>query len=145
MRAPQKDKDHPKVVLADTVSLGASSLAKPAFMVAKSRKYRNVRVTVGAETFDSKAEARRWQELCLLEKAGRITALIRQPAFELAPSVRFDGAKRATPALRYCADFLYYEGERQVIEDVKGMQTAVFKVKRHLMLSVHGIEIRLTK
>lgn len=51
-------------------------------------KYANQKITVVGETFDSKREFRRYQELILLQKAGRISDLRRQVPFELIPSQR---------------------------------------------------------
>lgn len=108
-------------------------------------KYRAIKTTVGAVTFDSKAEARRHAELLLLERAGQICGLRRQVAFELVPGVKFAGAARARPAIRYTADFVYTERDKQVIEDVKGVETPEFRIKRHLLLALHGLEVRVTK
>jgi hypothetical protein len=106
-------------------------------------KYRNTKTTVAGATFDSRREAARWQELQLLERAGQIRDLRRQVAFELVPGVKFAGAARARPALRYFADFVYTEHDNQVIEDVKGVETPEFKIKRHLMLALLGLEVRV--
>ena len=113
-------------------------------------KYGNKPTYVNGLKFDSKKEANRWRELQLLERAGKICELERQVAFALAPSVKYEGAKRATPALRYVADFCYFEESnarggqkpRYVVEDVKGILTPAYKIKRHLMLTVHKIEVR---
>ena len=108
-------------------------------------KYKSVRTTVGGITFDSKSEARRYSELRLLEREGQISDLELQPSFILAPSVRFHDAKRTKPALKYIADFEYMEKGVKIIEDVKGMQTPAFKIKRHLLKTIHNIDVRLTK
>lgn len=108
-------------------------------------KYGSEKIQVDGHTFSSKAEARRYQHLLLMERAGMISGLVLQPKFELAPSVRFKGSSRATPALRYFADFSYRDSDgRLVVEDVKGMpkNTAIFQAKRHLMLAIHGIEVQ---
>lgn len=110
-------------------------------------KYRNTKTAVAGVTFDSRREAARWQELKMLERAGQIRDLRRQVAFELVPGVKFAGAARARPALRYFADFVYTEHDKQVIEDVKSPATAdlpAFKIKRHLMLALLGLEVRVT-
>lgn len=109
------------------------------------RKYRNTKTVVDGITFDSKAEARRWGELRLLERAGQINGLERQVSIELAPSVKYEGEARAKPALRIVVDFAYMERGSRVLEDTKGMRTAVFQVKRHLLKAFHGLELRLTK
>lgn len=103
-------------------------------------KYGNRKTIVDGITFDSKAEAKRYSVLKLLERAGEITDLQRQVKFELAPPVRLGG--RGRPALRYIADFVYQQDGQQVVEDVKGVITAAFRIKRHLMKAIHGIEIR---
>lgn len=110
-------------------------------------KFGAKKTQVGDITFDSKAEARRYGDLVLLQKAGHITALELQVPFILAPQVRFEGASRAKPALKYVADFAYQEADtgRTIVEDVKGVLTDAFQIKRHLMLSVHGINVRLSK
>ena len=110
-------------------------------------KYRNTKTVAGGVAFDSRREAARWQELQLLERAGRICDLRRQVAFELVPGVKFAGAARARPAIRYFADFVYQERGQQVIEDIKSPATAnlpAFKLKRHLMLALLGLEVRVT-
>lgn len=105
-------------------------------------KYRNVKTVVDGIQFDSKAEAARYRSLRLLEQAGAITDLRLQVKFELVPSVRLFGALRATPALRYVADFVYQgPGGKTVVEDVKGMLTPVYRIKRHLMKHVFNIDI----
>lgn len=108
-------------------------------------KYRNKKTVYAGITFDSKREAHRYAELLLLERTGRITNLQRQASYELAPSVKFADSVRRKPALRYIVDFEYVENGVKVCEDVKGMRTTAFEIKRHLMLSVHGIDVRITK
>ena len=111
----------------------------------KTNKYGAKKTVVDGKTFASKAEARRYLTLRDMLRAGLIGDLVLQPAFILAPSVRFEG-KRAKPALRYIADFSYVNAAGvTVVEDVKGVETDTFRAKRHLMLSVHGIEIKLVK
>ena len=102
-------------------------------------KYRNVKTVLDGITFDSKAEARRYAQLKIQEMAGEITELTLQPVYELAPAVVIEGRKR--PAIRYKADFEYMRGSHIVIEDVKGVATPVYRIKRHLMMWVLGLEI----
>ena len=104
-------------------------------------KYHNRKVTRDGETFDSVKEYRRFCELRLLEKAGAVTDLRRQVKFELIPAQRIDG-KVAERACSYVADFVYMENGQQVVEDTKGMRTQEYRLKRKLMLWVHGIRIR---
>ena len=120
---------------------GMTEAAYKAHSIRKPSKYRNTKVETPDGKFDSKREYARWRELKLLEKAGAISCLQRQVTYELAPSVVIQGRKR--PPIRYVADFLYVENGQTVIEDVKGVVTAVYRLKRHLMMSL-GYEIRET-
>jgi len=108
---------------------------------AKPSKYSNERVELNGESFDSRAECARYQHLLIMKRAGLIKDLTRQVSFVLAEAVKING--KTKPALTYRADFGYTvvaSGER-VVEDKKGALTDVYKVKRHLMKSVHGIDI----
>lgn len=105
----------------------------------KNQKYRN-RVTETADgRFDSEAEYRHWCHLKIRLRLGEITDLKRQVSFELAPAVVIHGRKR--PPIRYIADMTYMEDGKHVVADVKGAITPEYRIKRHLMASVHGIEI----
>ena len=102
-------------------------------------KYGNKKTTVGDIKFDSKKEARRYEELKVLESMGKITELRRQVKFELVP--KQDGEK----PVRYYADFTYQENGELVVEDVKSPATRendTYIIKRKLMLHVHNIRIR---
>lgn len=105
-------------------------------------KYHNTKITVDGHTFDSKKEARRYKELKYLEKLRMITDLKLQTVFELIPTQkRADG--KTERAVSYRADFTYYDSDgNYVVEDVKGVRTAEYKIKRKLMLQVHGITIK---
>ncbi|HEY0586235.1 MAG TPA: DUF1064 domain-containing protein [Pseudoduganella sp.] len=110
----------------------------------KTRKYSNTRVEWNGEKFDSKAECSRYASLLVMQKAGRISDLTRQVSFVLAPKVVIGG--KAKRSLIYRADFGYKDATgKPVVEDVKGSLTAVYKIKRHLMKSIHGIDILETK
>ena len=105
----------------------------------KTGKYGNKKTTVGDIKFDSKTEARRYEELKVLESMGKITELRRQVKFELVP--KQDGEK----PVRYYADFTYQENGELVVEDVKSPATRendTYIIKRKLMLHVHNIRIR---
>ena len=106
-------------------------------------KYGARKVVVDGLKFDSVLEAKRWQELKLLERAGRIAFIERQNVFALAPAVKLHGEARLKPALRYVADFRYVTTPdfAYVVEDAKGRDTPVSRIKRHLMKSVHGIDV----
>jgi hypothetical protein len=107
-------------------------------------KYGNRRTTIGGETFDSKREALRHIVLKDMEKHGEIHHLERQVTYILAPPVRIAGEKRARPALRFKADFRYIKSGQTVIEDTKGYSDTAFRIRQHLMKSVHGLDVRLS-
>lgn len=105
-------------------------------------------------TFDSLKEYRRFCELSLLEKAGKVTDLKRQVKFVLIPTQREPdtigkrgGVKKGKTIEQECsyvADFVYVQDGETVVEDSKGFRTADYKIKRKLMLWVHGIRIKET-
>lgn len=107
-------------------------------------KYNSKKTVVDGQKFDSKKEARRYQELLLLEKAGEIKNLSRQVKFVLIPSQRDESGKVIERECSYKADFTYEEeGEiKTVVEDVKGYRTKEYIIKRKLMLYQFGIRIR---
>ena len=88
--------------------------------------------TVDGTVFDSKAEARRYTELKLLEKVGSIYDLELQPEYELIPPFEYHGKKER--GIKYRADFRYVHRGAVVVEDVKGHRTEVYKIKRRLLL-----------
>ena len=106
-------------------------------------KYGNLKTTVDGIAFDSAKEARRYAELKLLEKAGKIFNLQRQVSFVLVPKQVRDGKLVERPVI-YRADFVYTEGDNneEVVEDVKGVRTKEYIIKRKLMLYQFGIKIR---
>lgn len=106
-------------------------------------KYNSKKTVVDGQTFDSKKEANRYQELLLLEKAGVIKNLSRQVKFVLIPSQRDESGKVIERECSYKADFVYYEEDGEtVVEDVKGFRTKDYIIKRKLMLYQYGIRIR---
>lgn len=109
----------------------------------KQQKYSNQKVVDPDGTkFDSKAEHKFWHHCKLRVRAREIFNLERQVVYVLAPGVTIAGKKR--PPLRYVADMRWNEGSktgRLVVADVKGAVTPEYRIKRHLMASVHGIEI----
>jgi hypothetical protein len=99
-------------------------------------KFRNKRTEVDGITFASKAEARRYQELKILQKGGSISSLELQPRFKLEVNGEL--------ICVYVADFRYkdHKDGSGVVEDVKGFVTPEFRLKKKLMKAIHGIEIQ---
>lgn len=121
-------------------------------------KYHNVKVRASDGTvFDSRKEARRWEQLLLLQKAGKITSLQRQVTYELLPNQyetyeRYsksgkrlkDGERLVERKVEYVADFVYADAEtgELFVEDTKGVKTKDYIIKRKLLYAVHGIKIK---
>ena len=104
-------------------------------------KYKNRKLTIDGEVFDSQKEYARYRELALLRRAGQISDLKRQVKYELIPTQRI-GGKVVEQSCAYIADFVYTENGETVVEDTKGFRTKDYIIKRKLMLYVHGIRIR---
>lgn len=98
-------------------------------------KYNNVKTVLDGMTFDSKAEARRYAELKLMQRSGELMTVGCQPSFVVAPGIR------------YVADFIVVDRDGHVwVEDVKGVETQAFKLKAKLFRSAYpGIELRVVK
>ena len=108
-------------------------------------KYGNRRVELDGITFDSNHEADRYAELKLMEKAGLISNLELQKPFILLGSQKDETGKVIEKPLKYVADFVYKDVHgRRVVEDAKSdiTKTAVYRIKRKLMLAIYGIRIR---
>lgn len=132
----------------------ANALLRAALRQQKGHKYHAQPTRVDGVRFDSRAEARRFGELLMLERAGSIRGLRRQPEFPLYASI---GSPILVPdrdplALGvYRADFAYEAltetGGRwdPVVEDVKGVDTPLSKWKRAHVRAQYGIEVVLIR
>ena len=112
-------------------------------------KYRAVPTVVDNIRFASKAEARRYGELKLLERAGKICDLALQPRFELCVS---DPEGEEIKIGTYIADFYYLTLDKygdnfsiEVVEDVKGFRTDLYKWKKKHFEVQYGIKITEVK
>lgn len=118
-----------------------------------TNKYGNKKVIVNGITYDSKKEAKRSQELEVLQAAGEIFGLERQAEFLLIPAQREPDrtgpkggkikGRTIERAVVYIADFCYRDktGE-MVVEDTKGVRTPEYIIKRKLMLWMYGIRVK---
>lgn len=104
----------------------------------KPHKYRATKTKVEGIEFDSKAEARRYKILKLMEQQGKISHLSLQPKYLLQESFRHEG--KVVRAITYTADFRYVEDGKTIVEDVKGMKTALYQIKRKLFLRRYGAD-----
>ena len=100
-------------------------------------KYRAVKTPcAGGHTHDSKAEAARCDDLRALEDMGHIAELEHQPEFRVEIGGKL--------ICKYRADFAWWRGEVRVVEDVKGVCTPVFNLKKKLVEATHpGVVITL--
>lgn len=104
----------------------------------RRRKYGNAPCEWNGHKFHSKKEMRRAKQLALLESFGEVRNIRYQ--------VRFDLVVNGHKVCAYVADFVFEELRRKawapVVEDVKGVRTAVYSLKKKLMLACHGIQVR---
>lgn len=105
-------------------------------------KYNSKKTIIDGQVFDSRKEAKRYQELAFLEKVGAIENLSRQVKFVLIPSQRDENGKMIERECSYKADFKYTEDGETIVEDVKGFKTKEYIIKRKLLLWRYGIKIR---
>ena len=121
-------------------------------------KYKNRKVTSrDGQVFDSSKEYARYNNLKMVQNAGHITDLKRQVKFVLIPAqyeetneVYTKGARKGLTKqgkliekeCAYYADFTYKENGNLVVEDVKGIKTKDYILKRKMMLYFYGIRIK---
>jgi hypothetical protein len=114
-------------------------------------KYRNKKVTYDGYKFDSVRECDRYKELCLMQEAGEISALEVQPKYPLRcsgidvkiRSERYPNGRRVS----YYADFSYFDERlcQRVIEDVKGQDTPVSRLKRAFVEAQYGTKVTIVR
>lgn len=107
----------------------------------KKSKYGAEKTTVDGIRFDSRREARRYAELKMLQRAGKISDLRLQVPFELIPAQKKRDGKTERSCV-YRADFVYCADGATVVEDAKGKRTPEYIIKRKLMLEKYGIEVK---
>lgn len=100
-----------------------------------AHKYHSVPTVVDRYRFASKREARYYQNLKLLEKAGAIQDIELQPAFPLVVNGVLIG--------KYVSDFRYVDCEtgEVVTVDVKGFRTKEYKLKKRLVEALYPVQI----
>lgn len=101
-------------------------------------KYRNEKVVVDNVEFDSKREAKRYDELKIMQHAGLISDLQLQFPLHLEVCGRH--------ICTYIADFRYFDREKGVMvhEDSKGVRTQVYLLKKKLVHAILDIVIKET-
>lgn len=109
----------------------------------KGTKYHSTPAERAGVRFDSQKEARRYDELMTMLRAGIITDLRLQPQFTLQESYVTETGERIR-AVRYTADFSYKFGGKLVVEDAKSKPTRTKEYLRNkkFMRSKYGIDIQ---
>lgn len=108
--------------------------------MARRNKYNAKKTVVDGIEFDSIREADRYCELKLLEKAKEIRDLELQPRFLLQDKFK-DKMGTTHRKIEYVADFMYIDkDDKKIVEDVKGMMTGVYKLKKKLFLNLYDSE-----
>jgi hypothetical protein len=102
----------------------------------RRNKYGNIKTVVDGVTFHSRKEAARYVVLKEMQERGEIANLRLQVAFTLTSNGKKIG--------RYVADFVYLEDGNEIVEDVKGRPTALYRWKAKMMAAEHGVVIRET-
>ena len=105
----------------------------------KKHKYSAKKCIIDGIKFDSLAEGRHYSELKLRERAGEISDIEVHPEFK----IEINGM----PVCKVIADFRYWDikGETKRVEDVKGMDTALSKLKRKLVMACFGVYIEIIR
>jgi Protein of unknown function (DUF1064) len=109
--------------------------------IAPRSKFHAVPTWVDGIRFASAREARRYGELRLLERAGLIRDLTLQPAFELHATVWPAPAGPPHVVGIYRADFAYVTETGTVVEDAKGVRTALYQWKKKHVEIEYGVRI----
>lgn len=100
-------------------------------------KYKNIKTCVNNIKFASIKEAERYNILNLLERSGKISNLELQKKYILIPK------QKGYRECAYYADFVYILNRtgKLIVEDVKGVKTEVYKIKKKLMKYIYNIDI----
>lgn len=111
-------------------------------------KYRSVKVTIDGHEFASKAEGRRYLELKALQAAGEISGLELQPAFPIeidGKPLRIRSSRGIGRQVKPIMDFAYTtKAGVRVVEDRKGFDNPLSRLKRALVEHCFGIKIEVT-
>ncbi|GEN30255.1 hypothetical protein HNQ35_000041 [Cerasibacillus quisquiliarum] len=113
-------------------------------MSKRRSKYRNKKVQLDGHTFDSKAEARYYQELKLMERAGEILFFRLQPRYRLLDGFEKHGKKHR--AIDYIADFEIHHKDGSIeVVDIKGYKTDVFRIKEKMFNKKYPHKLSILK
>lgn len=103
----------------------------------RKNKYNAEKTTIDGHDFPSKREAERYCELKLFLRAKEIKNLELQPRFLLQDGF-VDKEGNEHKKIEYVADFMYVDkDDKTVVEDVKGVLTDVYKIKKKMFLKIY--------
>jgi len=98
----------------------------------RKNKYSAKAVRIDDIRFDSTAEGKRYAELKQLQQAGEVIRFHRQVIFDLPGGTQ------------YRVDFqIFWTDGRVTYEDVKGVQTETFRLKRRQVRALYNVEIEI--
>jgi hypothetical protein len=105
--------------------------------IATRSKFKAIRVERNGQKFDSKMECSRWIQLEQLRDLGEIRDLRAQVSFPLQVNGEYLGC--------YVADAVYFDIRKniKVVEDTKGVPTALFKWKAKHFAAQYGFDITI--
>lgn len=105
-------------------------------MTARSKYSAKKTVCAAGHMHDSKMEAARCDDLNVLLSVGDIEYLEQQPVFKVEIGGKL--------ICRYVADFAWGKADARIVEDVKGVTTPMFNLKKKLVEATHpGVAITL--
>lgn len=100
-------------------------------------KFNSIRTECDGISFPSRAEAARYLELKKLRESGDVFMFLRQVPFHLS------GGEEP---VKYVCDFLVFWSDGScTVEEVKGFETAEWKIKKKLVEDQYGIHITVIK
>lgn len=114
----------------------------------KKQKYNKYRVgtkdrrTYKGVVFASIKEMNRYKELELYQKSGVISELELQVPFVLYESFANPYTHKKEREIKYIADFMYIQNNEFIVEDVKGIKTEAYKIKRKMFIAIYGNEYK---
>lgn len=125
-----------------TKKINRDLIARNAKPITRS-KYGAVKTDAGGKRFDSAKEAKRYLDLAMLQAAGAISALRLQTHWPLRVACESlpDRPIVLWPIGDYVSDFDYVENGTHIVEDVKGMKTALYRWKKKHVEAQYGFTI----
>lgn len=120
----------------------------------RRNKYNNNRVVCDGHIFDSEKERDRYIVLMQKQRRGEIFSLQLQKKFLLTDAIFVDdrdrfvdrytkGRKLYAKKSEYTCDFFYYlKNGTPVVEDVKGMRTDLYMLKKKVLAYFYGIIVK---